>query len=251
MSDLTTRTDATRTYRLEGTYNFRDIGGYRTTDGRTVRWGQVYRSDALHRLTDADLAELRPLGVRTLLDLRSGREIAESGRGLLHAEPGLEVVHIPFGRIGEEADPTWSNLTLAELYRGIVIEARDALATVMTTVAERGDAPLVIHCAAGKDRTGVSVALLLRLLGVDDDTIVADYLLTGSNFEIFRRTAPADVRAQLDAFPDEIMRVDEQVMRETLALIDAESGSTEAFLAAAGVTPQTVAALRERLLATD
>lgn len=236
-----------RTLRLTGSYNFRDIGGYPASDGRTVGWGQVFRSDAVHRLTESDLEQLRPLGVRTILDLRSSREIAVGGSGLIHAEPDVRVVHIPFGRIGEEADPNWPTLTLDELYRGIVTGARSSLATVMTTLAET-DAPALVHCAAGKDRTGVSVALLLRLLGVDDQTIVADYLLTESNFLIFRDQLPPEALQHLANIPDELLRVDADVLIAALALVDAEFGSTEAYLLGGGVTPQSIEQLRERLL---
>ena len=236
-----------RTLRLSGSYNFRDIGGYRAAGGRTVRWGRVFRSDALHRLTEADLSQLRPFGVRTLLDLRSSREIADAGSGLIHAEPELQVVHIPFGRIGEEADPTWQTLTLTELYHGIVTEARGSLAEVMSTLAE-ADLPAVVHCAAGKDRTGVSIAVLLRLLDVDDPTIIGDYLLTQANFVIFRDQLAPEALAHLGNIPDELLRVDADVLVATLALIDAEFGSAEAYLLGAGVRAATIDRLRDRLL---
>ena len=237
-----------RTYRLEGSCNFRDIGGYETTDGHHVRWGQVFRSDAVHRLTDDDLDQLRPLGVHTILDLRSGREITAGGSGLIHDEPGMNVVHIPFGRIGEEADPTWRELTLAELYRGIVTEAKGAIATVMTTLASAGTMPAVVHCAAGKDRTGISIALLLRLLGVDDAIIAGDYLLTESNFLAFRERLTAEQLSHLDVIPAELLRVDAMVLAATLAIIDAEFGSTEGYLLGAGVAAETIQTLRQRLL---
>lgn len=248
MTDQSAIDQRTRTFRLTGSYNFRDIGGYGTADGRRVRWGQVFRSDAVHRLTEADLEHLRPLGVRTILDLRSNREIMVAGPGLIHAEPDIRVVHIPFGRIGEEADPTWQTLTLSQLYHGIVSEAREALATVMETLATTDD-PAVVHCAAGKDRTGVSIALLLRLLGVDDATIVEDYLLTESNFILFRDQLPPDVLQHLGNIPDELIRVDAGVLIETLALIDAVHGSTEAYLLGGGVSRGSIEHLRQRLLA--
>lgn len=247
MTDRTRTDQRDRTVRLSGTYNFRDIGGYPTSDGRSIRWGQVFRSDAVHRLTVGDLDQLRPLGVRTILDLRSNREIAVAGTGLIHDEPDVRVVHIPFGRIGEEEDPTWQTVTLTQLYQGIVSEARVALATVITTLA-RTDEPAVVHCAAGKDRTGVSIALLLRLLGVDDRTIIEDYLLTEANFIIFRDQLPPETLAHLGNIPDELLRVDADVLLATLALIDAGYGSAEEYLRGAGVSAESIHRLRDRLL---
>ena len=248
MTDSPAISPRTRNYELAGSYNFRDIGGYETADGHQVRWGQVFRSDAVHRLTHDDLGQLRPLGVRTILDLRSGREITEGGSGLIHDEPGMTVVHIPFGRIGEEADPTWHDLTLAELYRGIVVEAKGAIATVMTTLASDESMPAVVHCAAGKDRTGISIALLLRLLGVNDETVTRDYLLTESNFLAFRERLSPEELSHIDMIPVELLRVDAMVLAATLAIIDAEYGTTEAYLLDAGVTPETIRTLRHRLL---
>ncbi len=248
MTDRPTPIVPDRTYRLTGTYNFRDIGGYRSRDGRRVRWGQVFRSDAMHRLTQDDVERLRPLGVRTILDLRSHREIADAGPGLIHDEPGIDVVHIPFGRIGEEADPKWQLLTLSDLYHGIVTDARSALAQVMTTLATADAVPAVVHCAAGKDRTGVSIALLLRLLGVDDGTIIDDYVLTEQNFVAFKANLSPEALHHLSNIPDELLRVDAMVLVAALAFIDAEYGTTENYLLDAGVGPDTVATLRDRLL---
>ncbi len=248
MTDSPAISPRPRNYLLAGAYNFRDIGGYETTDGHHTRWGRVFRSDAVHRLTHGDVDQLRPLGVRTILDLRSGREITEGGSGLIHDEPGMNVVHIPFGRIGEEADPSWQEWTLAELYRGIVVEAKGAIATVMTTLASDETMPAVVHCAAGKDRTGISIALLLRLLGVDDATVTEDYLLTESNFLAFRERLTPEELSHLDMIPVELLRVDAMVLAATLAIIDAEYGSTEAYLVDAGVTPEAIRTLRQRLL---
>ena len=248
MPDNPAISPSTRNYQLAGSYNFRDIGGYETGDGRHVRWGQVFRSDAIHRLTDADLDQLRPLHVRTILDLRSKREITAGGSGLIHGEPELNIVHIPFGRIGEEADPTWQELTLGELYRGIVVEAKGAIARVMTTLAESDSLPAVVHCAAGKDRTGVSIALLLRLLGVDDATITQDYVLTESNFSTFLERLSPEELEHLSIIPDELMRVDATVLAATFAIVDTQYGSTEAYLLDAGVSPESITRLRRRLL---
>ncbi|HEV2527680.1 MAG TPA: tyrosine-protein phosphatase [Thermomicrobiales bacterium] len=236
-----------RTLSFTGTYNFRDIGGYGTTLGDVIRWGQVFRSDSPHQLTDEDMQQLRPLGVRTIIDLRSEKERLATGNGLIHDEPGMRVEHIPFGRIGEETDPEWARLTLSSLYTSIVREAGSSIVRTLTTIA-RTDDPVVVHCAAGKDRTGVSIALLLRLLGVDDATVIEDYLITATNYEQLLPRLPEESRKRLQEFPQELIRVDAAVMTATLAIIDDDFGSTEAYLVAHGAQPGDLSRLRTRLL---
>lgn len=238
----------TRTYRLTGSYNFRDIGGYATTSGQTVRWGRVFRSDALHLLDQQDLEHLRPLGIQTIVDLRSRREIEMTGPGLLHSEPGIAVVHVPFGRLGEEAAPDYQPPTLGELYAGIIDEAKASIGTVLTTLAGDGVTPAVVHCAVGKDRTGISIATLLRLLGVPDETIIADYLLTAENQEQWRRRQPSEILERFPHVAEGLLRVDADVMTTTLATIDRDYGGTEAFARAAGVNEATTERLRATLL---
>lgn len=237
-----------RTYRLTGSYNFRDIGGYATTRGEAVRWGTVFRSDALHLLDQPDMEQLQPLNIHTIVDLRSQREIDLTGPGLLHEEPGMRIVHIPFGRLGEEAAPDRVPPTLAELYVGIIDEAKESIGKVLNTLAGDGATPAVVHCAVGKDRTGVSIATLLRLLGVPDETIIADYMLTAENQEDWRRRHSHDILERFPHVAVGLLDVDAAVMTTTLATIDRDYGSTEAFAHAAGVDDAAIARLRALLL---
>ena len=150
-------------------HNFRDLGGYRTDDGRTVRWGQLYRSDSLGKLAGADLARFRELGVRTVIDLRYPWEIEARGRVPHHdglVWHNLSIEHRPYDQatIDPAVDP-WRYL--ADRYAEVAEDGAAELREALEVVAE-ADGPLVFHCASGKDRTGLLAALLLTLLGVDD-----------------------------------------------------------------------------------
>ena len=178
---------------LAGALNFRDLGGYRGRDGRLTRWGRLFRSDALHELTSEDVALLRTLGLRTVVDLRTGRELQTSGRGPLEPEPvafhHLAVVQegAP-GTAGDDGEsvaaPAPPGDDLAERYLWYLEVGRGALVEALTLLGTADRYPLVFHCAAGKDRTGVLAALVLELAGVDREVIVADYLITAERIRL-------------------------------------------------------------------
>lgn len=160
---------------FERLHNFRDLGGYPTADGGTVRWETLYRSDSLAKLADAgptDLERFRSLGVATVIDLRYPWEIAAKGR-LPETEDvswhNLSVEHRPYDQ--EAIDPAldpWRYLAdrFAEVAEDGAVELRTALEVIAAA-----DGPLVFHCASGKDRTGLLAALVLALLGVPDEEI--------------------------------------------------------------------------------
>lgn len=159
---------------LEGCVNFRDLGGWRTADGRRVRSGRLFRSDALHRVTPGDLARLRgELDVRTLIDLRSSHEVAKEGRGPLCEGP-VAYHHLPFFDTPER-DPARQlpEGGLAAIYLAMLRFARAPISRALETLAASPGAA-VFHCAAGKDRTGVLSAVVLGSLGVLDEDIVED-----------------------------------------------------------------------------
>lgn len=183
-------TDA-RLVPLDGSFNFRDLGGYPALDGRTTRWGQLYRADALHELSVADVLRLRELGLRTVVDLRTERELARTGRGPLEPED-VAFHHLAVVKEGVRGDGTSDGAAdgesvaapapagddLAERYLWYLDVGRDSLVGALMLMGGREHYPLVFHCAAGKDRTGVLAALVLEILGVDRTIIVADYVIT-------------------------------------------------------------------------
>jgi protein tyrosine/serine phosphatase len=164
---------------LEGAWNFRDLGGYAGRDGRPVRWQRLYRADSLHRLTAADLARLSSLGMRTVIDLRTSNEV-EKGR--LPAD--FDVVawhHVPVIDVLPPRDSydTWSSpAEAARQYLAMFEGASSSVAAFLGLICDEESYPLVYHCFAGKDRTGVLTALVLGLLGVADQDIAADYALS-------------------------------------------------------------------------
>ena len=176
---------------LQGSFNFRDLGGYRGSEGRLTRWGRLYRADALHELTPADVGQIRQLGLRTIVDLRTERELAASGRGPLERED-LAFHHLAVVREGVRGDgtsdrsgdgesvaaPAPAGDDLAERYLWYLDVGRTSLVEALTLLGGGEHYPLVFHCAAGKDRTGVLAALVLSILGVDRKVMVADYVIT-------------------------------------------------------------------------
>jgi len=171
---------------LQGGSNFRDLGGYRTAQGRTVRRGSVFRSAHLGTLTDADRLAIGRLGVRTVVDLRGVNEAAETP----HRVEGLgcRIVGAPIEPgVGEKirgavadgsATPFVMMGFLTDHYRDYPRRCAPGFRTLFAALSDDDQRPLVFHCTAGKDRTGFAAALMLTLLGVPWDTVMEDYLRT-------------------------------------------------------------------------
>jgi hypothetical protein len=239
---------------LEGCLNFRDLGGYPTVDGRVVRWRQVFRSDALHLLTPADVGQLRDeLRIRDVIDLRSSAEVRSEGQGPLAAED-VRFHHVPLfdGEVRMEDRERAAQISLADRYVFLAELAGERIARVVSTVAAAG-AGAVFHCAAGKDRTGVISAILLGLLGVSDDVIVADYVATRENLDaiVDRLNALEGYRAMLAALPPDTMHAEPETMLEFLARLRAAHGSIEDYVLQAGVASAAIDRLRDRLLTEE
>jgi protein-tyrosine phosphatase len=166
-------------------FNFRDLGGYPAADGRTIRWERIYRSDGLHRLTEADLDAFAAVGVRTVLDLRRPDELAADGRiveslGLAYHNVNFHPAMWPEHDLGPDDMPRYLADRYAEMAAG-GLNGSNAVGPALRLLVDADTAPIVFHCAAGKDRTGVLAALVLSLLGVDDDVIADDYALTAES----------------------------------------------------------------------
>lgn len=230
--------------------NLRDLGGYRTGDGREVRWGRLYRSDSLAKLGPAEWAQLRAdLGLRTVLDLRYPFEIAAKGRvpptaGVAYWN--LSIQHRPYDQtvLPPEVAP---GPYFADRYAELALDGTVELRRALEIIAHSGSTPLAMHCSSGKDRTGVLSALVLALLGVSGDDIAADFALTG------HATAGlvADWRA---ANPGRSLwpgygHAPREAMYLFLARLTAEYGSVAGYVATQlGVDEALLGALRARLL---
>jgi len=238
-----------RRIRLQGSYNFRDIGGYPTMDGHTVRWERVYRSDALFRLTEQDLATLRPLKVATLIDLRTPKEVETSAPSPLIVAQAVRHRHRPFFQDPVDPDNLNDLPDLPVLYAELIEKGPETIRGIFTDLTDEATYPAVIHCAVGKDRTGIVTALLLRTLGVDDDTIIADYTLTEPYLLAFvdelRRTGNGHY---VEGVRRELMLAPAATMRGFLDLVDIRFGGAEQLLTDAGVPTGAKDQLRHLLL---
>ncbi|MGI9375721.1 MAG: tyrosine-protein phosphatase [Tsuneonella suprasediminis] len=179
-------TDKRRVLDLEGGVNFRDLGGYRTTDGRITKWETVYRSGSPAGLTDADNAELARRGIRTFCDFRSNEEREEEPNPYVVKNSDVEYWTRDYamdsgglGKVlaGPNASADNSRKAMISIYRTIAQDNSESYAQMFRYLAE-GRTPLAFNCSAGKDRAGTGAALLLSLLGVPRETVVADYALS-------------------------------------------------------------------------
>ncbi|MFF3437675.1 tyrosine-protein phosphatase [Streptosporangium sp. NPDC002721] len=194
-------------------YNFRDVGGYRTDGGLEVRWRRLYRSASLHMLADDDLDRFHALGVRTVIDLRHPDEVARRGRA--PEGPGYHNLPVERRRWDTARDyhpDAGVARFFADRYLEVAHDGHAELRSALEVIAEAGNAPVVVHCAAGKDRTGLLVALVLRLLGVSEEDVVADYALTElarpQMVAYWEKERPAEVRwAGFGRAPAEAMRL--------------------------------------------
>jgi protein-tyrosine phosphatase len=236
---------------LEGAVNFRDLGGYTTTDGQRTRWRVLFRADGLGELTDADLAIMRDLGIRTVVDLRSGDEVEQS-RFDVEAHP-VEFHHFPFIEALPDAEAfERAPGFLGTQYTEMLDDASAQIVGALAALAAPEARPAVFHCTAGKDRTGLLSALVLTLLGVPEETVVADYALSGE--------AMARLRAKLilkypdgksfisDTNADAIFSADPANMIALFAHLRARYGSIAGYTSEVGVPPEVIARLREAML---
>jgi protein tyrosine/serine phosphatase len=240
---------------LVGAYNFRDLGGYPTTDGRRTRWGRVFRSDTLQELTDTDIDVLRQLGLATIVDLRTPTEVERDGRGLLAREP---VRYINLSVLQEEAGetvaaPPAAQQDMGERYLWYLQTGERSLANALSLVADDTAHPLVFHCAAGKDRTGVLAALVLGCLGVVRDVIVADYFETAARLDlILERLRRHPVYGpEIKEVPASRFSVDPAMIDRFLDGLDERYGGARGWAKSVGVSEESLARLEGGLLEDD
>jgi protein-tyrosine phosphatase len=261
-----TRVVSVRRLPLEGAKNFRDLGGYRASDGRYVRWGLVYRSNYLVDLTPKDFEYLNALRIRLVCDVRSDRERLRTPDHWVGNAP--EFLSVP---IGPNRDGTLTPEELKQRVASLNNESKDAthgydrlamdfapqFANILRRLAA-GDLPAVEHCSSGKDRTGLFSAILLTTLGVPRDVVIQDYLLTTQYLlapdsiekttrdlqKIFGLSEPPDtstVRALMTTKPE--------TLAATFASLDKTYGSFDGYLQnALEISNSDLAALRRHLL---
>jgi protein-tyrosine phosphatase len=226
---------AERRVPFAGVTNFRDLGGYPAAGGGRTRWGRVFRSDGLHMLTAAEMATYEALGLRAVYDLRGD---AERER---HPDP-VTSAHLPLLSAvvaGPEPEPdgardaAWGERRLHELYRGMLAHAGPLFGRLFEGLAAEESLPAVFHCTGGKDRTGLSAAILLELLGVPRDMVLDDYTLT-SRFRLREHQSESYENLLASGMPPEaaagVLGAPRWAMAEALRELDESYGGAEAYL---------------------
>jgi protein-tyrosine phosphatase len=256
---------AERRLPLQGPDNFRDLGGYATADGRRVRWGRLYRSNELSGLTRDDLEYLSRIGLKLVCDFRSDRERREKPDRAIEPDPPLSL-DLPVD--AEGVDPgalqqkirtggiavLGSEKLMLTAYRSFVSDYSARWAVMLRRLAQPESLPALVHCTAGKDRAGFAAALVLLSLGVPEETVFEDYLLTNRYRAAFQRFVLRWVPfySLFRTEPDDLLPLLEArraYLQTSLDAIDELHGSLDAYLAdEVGVTPEIRAALRANLL---
>jgi protein-tyrosine phosphatase len=236
-------TAAGRRIPVAGTYNMRDLGGYPAAGGRTTRWRTLLRSDALHLAGPAGAAALAAYGLRTVVDLRTPAEVALAPS----AAAGFAPSTIQVSLLGDHLDLLPESL--ASIYRFVICERGAAVGTAVRALCTGGAVPALVHCSAGKDRTGIVIGLVLAVLGVPDEIIAADFALSARYLNSHTTAAIGQLKASsgLSELRAELLASPPELMLETLGWVREESGSVAGYLTGHGVSPAELDALRASL----
>ncbi|MCU0496073.1 MAG: tyrosine-protein phosphatase [Anaerolineae bacterium] len=252
--------DPPRLIPLQGGINFRDIGGYPTADGRKVKRGQIFRSGTLIALTDHDWATLARFEIKLVCDFRSPEEVIEEPEklpaGIDYWHAPLQTPHNTINRLRMVLfQPDRLSDFLLQTYTEIMLDQNpQLLGNLITRLSDQANLPTLIHCTAGKDRTGMAIALVLLALGVSEDIVIADYTLSNRNYsdyqryvkKVLKRLAWFGVTAN-DLYS--LLIADAKVMRAALDYLKAKYGSVERYLTDdAGVQPEAIERLKAHLL---
>ncbi len=244
-------TSLDRAIAFSNVFNVRDLGGLPTADGRSVRRGRVFRADGVNRLGGDDLEVARALGLRTVIDLRTVVEL-ERGRFPVEHLP-VSWHHLPVleGMWSEqELAPTAGAVAfLRDRYLDMLGEGGASIARAVELVADEG--PVLFHCAAGKDRTGVVAAVLLGLVGVAPEVIAEDYHLSAAAMTAFTDWILLEYPEAVDAMsrqPPEYLEAPAEAMLGFLTEVEARYGSMEGVAHHLGVTDAVIARLRATLV---
>ncbi|WP_314064750.1 tyrosine-protein phosphatase [uncultured Vagococcus sp.] len=235
---------------LEGTFNFRDIGGYQGLGGRKVKYGQLYRSDELSKLTPTDVTKLSEMGIKTIIDYRNEKERLDNedlpipGARLIKLDPIANIAALAASE-NNEADVYDLSKMTAKLAKELMtvqnrefvmgLRSQEVFKEMLELVMNPENTPLVQHCRGGKDRTGYGIALILLLLGVSREEVMADYLLTNyykkdknesSLNAMLAETGNADIVQAMRYFKE----ANELFLKTALDIIDHDFGGIEGYV---------------------
>jgi len=258
-----------RHVRLTGQPNFRDIGGYAASDGRTVKWGLVYRSGELSQLNNDDVGKLGGLGIKAVVDLRSHAEVSARGDGRLPPEAKMHPMPIASSDMFAKLIPMFLKGDFSQVppdmldtvNRMLVRDFTEQYAGLLRVLSNPANRPLVFHCTQGKDRAGFGAAMVLSALGVPWETVVEDYLLSNH----FRKAENDKMLGMIRSFAasqagpegeqiafsrvEGLLYVKEQSLQAAHAEIIERHGSVAAFLSEGlGCSEEGLQRLRDDLL---
>ncbi len=227
---------------LQGGRNFRDLGGYRTKDGRQVKWGLLFRSGAMSGLTPADFSYLNTLGIRSVCDFRDTRERkAEPVMWPAGSAPTVFADDYDMNSNGMIAamrnigslTPEQARQTMAATYPQLLVTFNSQYRRMFAQLLA-GNAPLAFNCSAGKDRTGVAAALLLTALGVPRETVIQDYLLTNRYLDSDKMLKSGKVTGDWAKVPAPVLRMfmnaDRSYIDAALKVLDQHRGGADGYL---------------------
>ena len=246
---------AERHYPFEGCFNFRDIGGYLNQDGQQVKKGLYFRTGRQDRMTDRDLLKLSELKISTQIDLRKPDEVLDQGKGPLEAMGAkyINIAVIPEGGSDQLSRLVGDTGISGKRYLGYLEFGPTSWLRLFGILADESNLPVVLHCTAGKDRTGVSTAFLLSILGVSRDVIEEDYLLTNLDTE-----RQADFIERTVGYPDgydrkkmiNVAGVPNDAMKDFLDGVESKWGSVVEYLKKIGITKNQMHKIRQNFLET-
>ena len=252
---------AARLLPLKGARNFRDLGGYRAADGRSVRWGKLYRSGSMSELTPADGEYLSRLGIRFVCDLRTTDERTaapctwtDSADTIYWSRDYLTSFGDLRSLLRADLPPTVAAVreVMQTAYRQLPFEQAPAYRELFKRLAQ-GELPMIFNCTAGKDRTGIAAALILGTLGVDREQIIEDYDLTNQLLDPQRHAQNPNSRSLLSRLEPEvlqsIMGTHPDYLRSAFAAIEERHGQLERYLnEVLDIGSAELAAIRQELL---
>lgn len=234
---------------LKGAKNVRELGGYRTKEGKITKDHFLLRADALCNLTEEDCKKLYDYGVRCIIDLRSQEETLREPDRLPQIYQDIEYLHVPIqdhvraNRYSEEFPPS-----MWQLYCWLLDDSKESFYTIFKTIARYQDSCVIFHCSGGKDRTGTIAMLLLKLAGVDDDTIISDYAVSQELMkEIFPRQL-ADLESRGLVVPQFVMESPPENMNKTLQYLSDHYHSIENYFLTIGFTLEEITNIYKKLL---
>ena len=235
--------------KLTGAKNVRELGGYKTKDGKITKFHSLLRADSLHNLTEDDCKILYDYGVRCVIDLRSMDEVLREPDKLITFYEDIEYIHVPIqdhvraNRYSEEFPPS-----MWQLYCWLLDDSKNSFFTIFKAMSKYQDTCVIFHCSGGKDRTGTIAMLLLKLAGVDDETIIMDYSVTEELMtDIFpRQLATLESRGLI--VPSYVMKSPPENMQITLKYLYDNYGTIENYFTKIGFQEEDINNLLKKLI---